>query len=325
MVWEAFNAYQKTAAIRAAIELDLFTRIGEGASTAALIAASAGVSPRGIRILCDYLVVTGFLAKSESSYALTPTAAAFLDRRSPSFMGAMIAFMNAPKMMQGFENLPAAIRLGGTTLAKGGVTEAELDEWVIFAKSMAAITTGSASFLAQVAAQSNPKRVIDLAAGHGMYGIAVARALPECRVVAQDWGKVLAVAEANARAADVLDRYSLLAGDTFTVDYGSGYDLALVTNLLHHFDSAACVKLLEKIRAALAPGGRVLVLEFVPDEDRVSPPAPAAFSLTMLAMTPAGDAYTFSELSEFLTKAGFRDCQLHEVPHSPQRLVTAVR
>jgi SAM-dependent methyltransferase len=126
----------------------------------------------------------------------------------------------------------------------------------------------------------------------------------------------------HAKAAGVHDRYRTIAGDAFTVDYGSGYDVVLVTNFLHHFDAPTNTKMLKKVYAALKPGGRVAVLEFVPNPDRVSPPMPARFSLTMLAETAGGDASTFTELRGQLEDAGFHDVEAHGLP-TPQTLLIA--
>jgi hypothetical protein len=97
----------------------------------------------------------------------------------------------------------------------------------------------------------------------------------------------------------------------------------LLTNFLHHFDVPTCVGLLKKVRGSMRKGGRVAVLEFVPNDDRVSPPMPAAFSITMLATTPAGDAYTLRELTAMCKDAGFRDITSRPIPMSPQTIVIA--
>jgi ubiquinone/menaquinone biosynthesis C-methylase UbiE len=133
---------------------------------------------------------------------------------------------------------------------------------------------------------------------------------------------VLAVAREHARAAQVEDRYQTLPGDAFKVDFPNGFDVALVTNFLHHFDSPTCTAFLEKVNAALTPGGRVVVLEFVPNADRVSPPIPARFSLAMLAGTPGGDAYTLAELQQQLEAAGFRNVSSHALP-TPETVLVA--
>jgi ubiquinone/menaquinone biosynthesis C-methylase UbiE len=163
--------------------------------------------------------------------------------------------------------------------------------------------------------------VLDIAAGHGLFGIEVARQNPQARVVAVDWAPVLEVAHANAQKAGVADRYRRLAGSAFEVEYGGPYDITLLTNFLHHFDPPTCVGLLKKVHSALKPGGRAAALEFVPNPDRVSPPMAASFSMTMLASTPSGDAYTFQELETMYREAGFRNVTAHPVPSGPHTVV----
>jgi 2-polyprenyl-3-methyl-5-hydroxy-6-metoxy-1,4-benzoquinol methylase len=154
-----------------------------------------------------------------------------------------------------------------------------------------------------------------------LFGIEVAKLNPEAEITAVDWAAVLEVARRNARKAGVDGRYHLLPGSAFEVAYGGPYDIVLLTNFLHHFDWPACVGLLRKVHAALQPGGRAAALEFVPNEDRVTPPAAAAFSLTMLASTPAGDAYTFRELEAMFREAGYREISRHPIPQSPHTVV----
>jgi ubiquinone/menaquinone biosynthesis C-methylase UbiE len=164
-------------------------------------------------------------------------------------------------------------------------------------------------------------KILDIAAGHGLYGLAFANNNPQANIVALDWPNVLEVAKENARVAGVADRYSTIEGSAFDVDYGTGYDLILLTNFLHHFDPPTNETLLRKVHAALAEGGRAVTLEFVPNEDRISPPESAAFSVQMLGGTPAGDAYTFPELERMCANAGFARSELHELPPSIQRVV----
>ena len=129
---------------------------------------------------------------------------------------------------------------------------------------------------------------------------------PQAEIVALDWPAVLEVAKENAAKAGVTDRYSTIEGNAFDVDFGTGYDVVLLTNFLHHFDPATCETLLRKVHASLADGGRAVTLEFVPNDDRVTPPESAAFSMIMLTSTPSGDAYTFAELERCLRMRGFR-------------------
>ena len=326
-IWENINAYQRTAALRAAVELELFTKIGEGAQTADALAASAQASRRGIRILSDYLVVIGLLNKEGERYHLTPDSAAFLSKKSPAYLGGSLKFINSPDLMAGFNDLAETVRKGTTILKGSGVVDAEDPIWVEFARSMVPHVMPAAGFLAQVVSEggSGALRVLDIAAGHGLFGITVARTNPNAEITALDWKPVLEVAKENAAAAGVQERYHWLPGDAFTVDFAGAYDVVLVTNFFHHFETTVCETLMRKIHACLKPGGRAITLEFIPNDDRVSPAVPATFSLTMLAATPAGDAYTFREFDGMFRAAGFQRSEMRQVPNSPQRVVVSWR
>jgi len=323
IIFETLNAYQQTEALKAAIELDLFTAVGEGGGTSAELAERCRASERGIRILCDYLVVIGFLNKGENRYGLTPDSAKFLDRRSPACMATIARFISSPTLTGAFRDVAAAVRKGGTVMSEEGMVAPEHPVWVDFARAMAPMMALPAELIAGLmGANAGEKwKVLDIAAGHGLFGIALAKHNPNAEIVAVDWPNVLDVARENAKAAGVSGRYRTIAGSAFEVDYGSGYNLVLLTNFLHHFDVPTCERLLRKIHAALAPEGRAVAYEFVPDEDRVSPPVAAKFSLMMLGTTPSGDAYTFSEYERMFRNAGFKASELHPLPPTPERVV----
>jgi 2-polyprenyl-3-methyl-5-hydroxy-6-metoxy-1,4-benzoquinol methylase len=327
LFFDTVNAYQRTEAIKAALELDLFTALGEGRETARELAETCQTSERGMRILCDYLTVIGFLTKQDGRYQLTLDSAMFLDRRSPAFAGGITEFLLSPMLTEGFKDIAAAVRKGGTVMSEEGTVAPENPVWVKFARAMMPIMMLPAQIMARlVNGESDRKlKVLDIAAGHGVFGIAFAQQNPNAEIVALDWPSVLDVARENAQKAGVADRYRLLPGSAFDVDFGEDYDLVLLTNFLHHFDAATNEQLLRKVHAALADGGRAVTLEFSPNEDRVSPPISAAFSLVMLCSTPQGDAYTFPELERMFAGAGFSRSEFHQLPPTPQQVVISYK
>jgi len=175
------------------------------------------------------------------------------------------------------------------------------------------------------AESGEPWKVLDVAGGHGLFGITIAQKNRNARVTTLDWPHVLEVATENAARMGVSDRHAIIPGNALAVDWGSGYDLVLLTNFLHHFDSAACEEILRKAEAALKPGGRAAILEFVPNDDRVSPAFAACFPLVMLANTPAGDAYTLSEISAMASAAGLSNPVARPLSNGIQTLVVAVK
>ena len=320
-LFQAINAYQLSDAIRSGIELDVFTAIGAGQTTPVTIARHCGIAERGARMLCDFLVVHGFLTKSGQEYALAEDSAMFLDRRSPAYMGTCTRFLLNESLRQRFLELSDAVRYGGATDRMA--LEPESSVWVDFARSMAPMMMMASQELAKLVLgnATGPLKVLDIAAGHELFGIAVLRSSPNATVTAVDWKNVLEVARENAEKFGVAERYSTLPGSIFDVDIGSGYDFVLIPNFLHHFDVETNENLLRKLYAALVPGGRVATLEFVPNEDRVSPPTPATFALIMLADTPAGDAYTRAELESMMRNAGFTAHEFHPMPPSPHSVL----
>jgi SAM-dependent methyltransferase len=324
-IFNALNAHEQTAALLTAIELDIFSAIGAGAHSAAAIAAKTGASEKGARVLCDFMTIQGFLSKDHGKYALTQESAIFLDRKSPACVGAMAGFLGHKQTRARFDTLTEAVRRGGSVWSGGDNTKPNDEFWVAFARSMAPLTVPSSEFMGVLlrADEGKPCKVLDIAAGHGMYGITIARKNPKAEIVALDWPAVLAVARENAQKFGVAERYSVREGSAFEVDMGGGYDYVLLTNIFHHFDTPTCEKLMRRVHSALKPGGQAITLEFVPNEDRVTPPTTAAFSLIMLANTDAGDAYTFSEYEKMFRNAGFAKSTLHPVPEMPQQVVVS--
>ncbi len=306
LFFSTVGAYQRTAALRAAIDLGLFTAIGDGAHTVPEISKACQASARGTRILSDFLTIVGFLTKTGDSYELTPDSAFFLSTRSPAYLGGTMAFLGSAPIMRHFDDLAAIVRRGTLPKEDSNVSD-ENPIWQEFARAMVPMMMPSAQAIAEIldVAAAGPVKVLDIAAGHGIFGIVVAQRNAQAEVVAVDWAGVLQVATEHAAKMGVAARHKALPGDAFEVDWGAGYDIALMTNFLHHFDTPTCTALLRKVAGSLKPGGRVAVLEFVPNDDRVTPPMAASFAMQMLGGTPSGDAYTLSELTAMLKAAGF--------------------
>jgi 2-polyprenyl-3-methyl-5-hydroxy-6-metoxy-1,4-benzoquinol methylase len=325
IVFDTLQAYQRSVALRGAIDLDLFTAIAEGNTSLSAIAARIQASVKGTRVLCDYLTMMGFLVKQSGEYTLTPDSAAFLNRLSPAYMGTLANFLMSRSVAEMLEDIADVIRHGGALPNDHGALEPENPMWVKFARSMAPMMQMPAKLIAEMfAGESKRINVLDISASHGLYGIAFAQRNPNAKVTGLDWANVLEVAKENAHKAGVQDRYSTIAGSAFEVDLRSGYDIVLIPNFLHHFDPSTNEKLLRKVHTAMTPSGIAIAPEFIPNEDRISPHRDAMFSIQMLG-TPAGDAYTYSELETMFRNAGFARSEMRELSPSAQRLVVSYK
>jgi ubiquinone/menaquinone biosynthesis C-methylase UbiE len=326
IIFDTLNAHIRTSALRGAIELDLFTAIAEGNTSVEAIAKRIQASEKGTRVLCDYLTIDGLLTKQDGRYGLTIDSAAFLNRHSQAYMGTVARFLGNPLLTVAFNDIAAVVRKGGT-LHDEGTVEPENPIWVEFAHSMAPMMRMPAQLIAKIIGSEIPGdcKVLDIAAGHGLFGIAVATHNPKAQIVAVDWAPVLAVAQENAEKAGVASRHSKIPGSAFDVDFGTGYNAVLITNFLHHFDIPTNESLLRKVHAALAPGGMAVTLEFIPNEDRITPAMDAGFSMMMLGSTPRGDAYTFPEYDRMFGNAGFARNEMRELAPTPQRVIVSYK
>jgi len=320
-IHQALTSYQLAMALKGAIELEVFTHIAAGATTSDTIAPLCQGTEKGVRVLCDYLTVHGFLTKAKGTYGLAPDTAALLDKNSPSYMGSVAGFFTHPVMVNKYHDVAALVRNGGAsdhTLAPND------NVWVEFARYMAPMFAVSASIAAtHVTTPGEPAKVLDIAAGHGLFGIHVALHNRAAEITFQDWENVLEVARENATKMGITGRFGAIPGSAFEVDLGTGYDVALLPNFLHHFDFTTNVTLLKRVRTALKPGGLVAVIEFVPNDDRVSPPDGALFAMRMLGTTPNGDAYTFAEIDRMLHDAGFGAAEPRSLAPAHQQLILA--
>ena len=326
-LWQLMTAFQLSAAYKTAVELELFTRIAEGNQTASELASACGAAERGIRILADTLTVVGILHKQGDRYSLGDAAATFLDKRLPTYLGSAVDFIMGEAQRRGFDDLTSAVRHGGSQVKGDASLDPNSPMWVTFAKAMMPLMMPNAQAIAQNIGFEPDRelKVLDIAAGHGLFGIMVAKAFPNAQIYAVDWANVLTVASENAAKFGVAERHHLIEGDAFDVDFGEGYDVVLVTNFLHHFDAPTCTSFMRKVNDALKPGGKAVTLEFIPNDDRVSPPAEALFALIMLAATPAGDAYTYAELRRMMEDAGFAHNEHIPLSPMPQHLVVSVK
>ena len=323
LFFQTVNGHMRTAALKSAIELELFSAIAEGHRTPKALATRCGGAERGLRMLGDYLTVGGFLTKQGEEYQLTPDSELFLTKTSAAYLGPTLNFMLSSPLVEGFKQLTGAVRKGGTVVGEKGTLAPEHPDWVTFARSMVPLMKGPAEWIAKWVKQEAPgtRKVLDVAAGHGVFGIEIARTIPEVEITAQDWPNVLTVARENAQAAGITKRFHELPGSAFEVEFEKDYDVILLTNFLHHFDVATCDSFLKKVYGSLKAGGFVITVEFIPNEDRISPGPMAEFCLIMLATTPAGDAYVFSEYDRMFRHAGFGESHMQDIPASNERVI----
>jgi ubiquinone/menaquinone biosynthesis C-methylase UbiE len=318
--------FAPTLIVEAALRHRFFDALDAGARTVDDVAAKTGASPRGVRAILNALVGLEFLTRDgNDGYALTPESSAFLVSGKPSFQGSMLA--HASDMM-----LPYWIKLNDV-VASGRpafpVNQQESGEkfFIELTKNIFPMSYPAAQALADhlsLANATQPVSVLDVAAGAGVWGIALAQKSPRVTVTAVDWPAVLSVTREHAERFKVADRFRYIAGDIQTADLGTGYQLATLGHILHSEGAERSRKLLARVFEALAPGGRIAIAELVPRDDRTGPAQPLVFAVNMLVFTEQGDTFTFAEMSQWLTEAGFTMPRTLEAP-GPSPLILATK
>jgi precorrin-6B methylase 2 len=304
---ETVWGYAPPLILAAAVNNRVFDVLDGGTKTVEELAASTGSSVRGLRSILNALVGMQFLTKSpDGRYGLTPDSAAFLVSAKPGYLGKFAEF-SARNIIPRWLELDNAVRTGRPAAAvnqqqTGDPFFQQLVEPIFAMSYPATQTLGKALGLADA---KSPVRVLDIGAGSGVWGIGLAQQSPQVTVTAVDWPGVLEVTQRMAARFGLAGRFSLLAGDLHTVDFGAGHNLVTIGHILHSEGEARSRELLKKTFGALAPKGTVAVAEMLVNEDRTGLPMGLFFAVNMLAHTDAGDAFSFEEISGWLREAGF--------------------
>jgi hypothetical protein len=320
MAW----GYAPPLIIAAAVQHGLFDMLDAGPLSVAEISSRASVATRGATAILDALVALQLLSKdSQQRYALTPESAAFLVSTKPGFQGGMFRHMDrqlVPKWLQ----LPEIVRTSRPAISvnqeqDGGKFFEEFVEDIFPMSYSAAQVLGDSLKLPSA---TKPVSVLDLAAGSGVWGVALAQKSPQVRVTAVDWPTVIPVTRRVATRFGLADRFTFVEGDLQQADFGRNHQIATLGHILHSEGEPRSRQLLRRTYEALAPGGTIAIAEFVMNEERTGPPNAALFAVNMLVHTDQGNTFTFSEMSGWLKEAGFVNVRNLEAP-APSPLILA--
>jgi SAM-dependent methyltransferase len=318
--------YAPPLILEAAVRHRVFDVLDKGPRTLEQLSTETGASVRGLRAVLNTLVGLELLARDgQGRYALTPESATYLVRGKPDYRGGMLMHTSSqllPKWMQ----LTEIVRTGKppASVNREGDGAAFFEKFVedLFPFNHAAAQTLAG--VLDIAGTKTPLRVLDLAAGSGVWGIVLAQKSPQIRVTAVDWPDVLTVTRRVAEREGVADRFQFVGGDLHEADFGSGHDIAIFGHILHSEGEARSRRLLQKTFAALAPGGTAVVAEFLVNDERSGPAAGLIFAVNMLVNTDHGDTFSFEEIRRWLEEAGFRDVRTVECP-GPSPLILATK
>ncbi len=318
---EIAGGYRASQILLTANRLGLFQRLADRVLSAEEIASSLETDPRATRILCDALVSLGLLEKTANRYEDSSVAREYLLSGAPQSKVAQLH--HSARLYEKWRNLYDVVKSGQP------VGEETIDPRLVgderkFAEAMADTARAVAGRTAAQVNLSGARKMLDLGGGPGLYAIAFARRYPELQAVIMDSEETLAVARANVEEACLGSRISLRAGDAFRDHLGQGYDLVLLSNVIHIYSPDENRQLVSKCARALNQSGKLCIKDFVLESDRVGPRWATLFAVNMLVNTVGGDCYTLEEITEWIESAGLRLSQVLEL--TPQsKLVLATK
>jgi (2Fe-2S) ferredoxin/predicted O-methyltransferase YrrM len=314
------RGFQESRAILTALELDVFTAVGTGA-TAAQAAATVGTDARATETLLNALAAMELMVKEGQTFRNTPVSARYFSAASPE--NARPALMHTAGLWNTWSNLTKSVRAG---TAAGSVAMSERPtEWTeAFMAAMHRGATERAGAVVRAVGTVGVRRMLDLGGGSGAYSIAFAAANPALTADILDLAAVAPIAQRHIDRAGVAQRVRVRTGDLRTGDLGRGYDLVFLSAVCHMFGPDENRSLLARARNALVPGGRVVIQDFILEPEKTAPKSAALFSLNMLVGTAAGASYSEPEYFEWLQEAGFDEMYRLHVP-GPAGLVVGVR
>jgi len=317
--------FAPTYILHSAVELGVFDLLEKSPKTAEELAREMKCSVRGIRALLEALAGFDFLKRKGKRFHPTPESSAFLVSGKPDYHGGFFDHMTR-HLMPNWTNLTETVRTGQPAASvnqqsQGAEFFAQLVEGIFPMSYRAAQVLGKHL---QVEKLSAPATVLDVGAGSGVWGIALAEQSAHLNIFAVDWPKVLEVTKRIVGRRGLGHRLQTSGGDLLEADFGRGHRLATIGHILHSEGRQRSRRLLKKVYQALAPGGTVVIAEFVPNEERTGPPNALIFSVNMLLHTTEGDTFTFKEMAGWLREAGFRNVRSLEA-HAPSPLILATK
>jgi ubiquinone/menaquinone biosynthesis C-methylase UbiE len=319
-------AYAPPLIISAAVNNKVFDSLESEAKTVEQLQKETGASARGLRAIMDALVGLELLKKDrQSRYSLTPESQTFLVSEKP---GTLAGFFGSilPVLTSRWLRLTDVVRDGRPAVAVN--QEAEGTEFFSqLVETIIPMSYAGAQKLAdhlKVAKAKEQVRVIDLAAGSGIWGIAVAQKSPRVQVKAVDWPGMIPTTKRITEKFGVRDRFDFIEGDLLEANFGSGYDVATLGHILHSEGEQRSRQLLKKTFRALKSGGTIAIAEWLVNDERTKPLPSLMFCVQMLVNTEKGDTFSFNEIKQWLEDAGFKKVRKLEAP-GPSPLILATK
>ncbi len=316
------RSYQAAAVLAAASELEIFTPLAKSARTAADLANALGLDVRGLTTLLDALVALALLRKSGDRYS---PASGTVDLLTPEGQRSALAMgQHQANCLRNWAQLGKVVKTGHPAERIPSL-RGQTGDQESFIGAMHNVSAPLADTIIQAVQPLRFTRLLDIGGASGTWTMAFLRACPIGQATLFDLPPVIRLARRRLTRSGFIDRVELVPGDFMTDPLPRGADLAWVSAIVHQNSREQNRVLFRKIADALVLGGRIAIRDIVMDESRTKPVAGALFAINMLVATQGGGTFTFTELHDDLTQAGFREPFLARSDEGMNAVVVATR
>jgi len=295
------GAYWESFPLHVAVELDVFTRIGDGSLSVEEIASRWRGNARSAQMLLDAVAAMGLLEKKADKYSNTEAAKTFLVKTSPAYMG--FAVKHHDHLVSAWSKLSQAVKTG-KPVRKKRRSRSELESFLM---AMYNNASGLAPRITRELDLSKRRHLLDLGGGPGTYAIHFCQANSDLKATVFDLPSTEPFARKTIGRCGLSSRIDFQSGDYLHDAVQGTYDVAWLSQILHSMGPEGCRTVIEKAASVLEPGGFILVHDFLLNDTHDGPLFPALFALNMLVNTEEGRSYSEGEVRDMLAKAGVRN------------------
>jgi len=309
------SGYRDSCILIAALKVGIFEALGEDKRTSEEVATALGLDPRAVDVVMCALAAAEVLQKKDDRFTIDPGAKPYLLPDGPETMASIIGHNRS--ILRSWVQLDEVMRTG-TPAPRQERTPDEMEDFI---RGMENVSRRSSEEVVLKIDFSGARRLLDLGGGPGTAALTFARANPSLKCVVFDLEGPQGIAKKQIKKANLEGRVTTQPGDFLTDDIGRDFDVVYISNIIHMLSPEQTLALLEKAKAALVTGGRVLVKDFFLEDSRVAPPWTAQFSVNMLVNTEGGKSYTFTEMKDLLARAGFGGLETVEIARNSMVIV----
>jgi predicted O-methyltransferase YrrM len=301
------QGFMESRILLSAAELDLFTLLAQAPLTALEIAERIEGNAQALSVLLDAVASMGLLSKKGQTYQCEPPVSQYLAKGSPTSVLPMVRHMAS--LWARWSRLSAIAKDGSAAKQKFDFSRDD-KELRAFIGAMHVVGSSLAKKIVEAVDPNASRALLDVGGGSGTYTIAFLRAVPEMRATLFDLPEVVEMARERLTREGLLDRATLVAGNYYKDEFPGGHDLALISAIIHSNSPEQNLDLYKKTFRSLISGGRILVRDHVMNQDRTHPRDGAIFAINMLVGTSGGGTYTYKEIEDGLSRAGFTKIRL---------------